>query len=98
MLYEGDPAAGEEMTLRGVRASLQGGPQAAEPADNLVLLIYVDDLTQASARVRLEDLLRMGERPLNLYKRAGALVRLELVDPEGSLDAVGIGLEVSLAW
>jgi Ca-activated chloride channel family protein len=98
LLYEGDPAAGEEMTLRGVRASLQGGPQAAEPADDLVLLIYVDDLTQASARVRLEDLLRMGERPLNLYKRAGALVRLELVDPEGSLDAVGIGLKVSLAW
>ncbi len=97
-LYEGDPAAGEEITLRGVRAGLNSGAKAAELPDNLMLLIYVEDLTQASARVRLRDLLRMGERPLNLCKRTGALVRLELVGAEKMQQMAGIELEVSLAW
>ena len=44
----------------------------------LILAIYVDDLATPRARVRLRDLLQHGDRPLNLQRRAGQVVRVVL--------------------
>jgi Ca-activated chloride channel family protein len=47
----------------------------------LSLLLFVDDLATPRARVRLADLLRQGgERPLNLQKQPGQMIRLVLHD------------------
>ena len=58
----------------------------------------MDDLTAPRARVRLADLIRQGgERPLNVRRRAGQVVRLVLLDPAGAWAAGASALEVSLA-
>lgn len=57
-------------------------PKRLDPG--LSLLIFVDDLVVPRARVRLADLVRQGgERPLNLMKQPGQVVRIVLVDPAG---------------
>jgi hypothetical protein len=48
----------------------------------LEIQIFLDDLTVPRASVRLSDLVRAGgERPLNLRRRSGQLVRIVLCDP-----------------
>ncbi len=52
---------------------------------DLMLLLYVDDMTTPRARVRLVDLLRQGgTRPLNVQRTAGQAIRLVLRDASGS--------------
>jgi hypothetical protein len=77
---------------------LDGGVEAAPVAidADVVILLYVDDLTTPRARVRLADVLRQGgERPLNVRRQRGQTVRVVLIDPKGSL--AGRALEVALA-
>ena len=63
----------------------------------LALALYVDDLTAPRARVRLVDLLRQGgERPLNIRRQPGQVVRLVLLDPAGAWASGGPALEVAL--
>ena len=66
---------GEHQGLIRVYAALGG-------LGNLCLLIFVEDLSQPRARVRLADLIRQGgERPLNISRRPGQRIRIDLVDP-----------------
>ncbi len=58
------------------------GPKAIDPG--LELLIFVDDMAEARARVRLSDLERHGGgRPLNVTRRLGERLLITLQDPNG---------------
>jgi Ca-activated chloride channel family protein len=70
---------------------------AASIDSDLTLALYVDDLTAPRARVRLADLLRQGgERPLNVRRQSGQVVRIVLLDPNGAWAAGAPALEVAL--
>jgi len=75
---------------------LDGGP--ARPIDpGLTLLVFVDDLSSPRARVRLADLVRQGgERPLNIQRQPGQLVRIVLQDTHGTWATNAPRLEVRL--
>jgi Ca-activated chloride channel homolog len=76
----------------------EGAPDPAGLDTGLALLIFVDDLAQPRARVRLADLLRQGgERPLNLLRLPGQRVRIVLADPAGVWKDGGPPMEVALA-
>ena len=63
----------------------------------LTIALYVDDLTAPRARVRLADLIRQGgERPLNVRRQPGQVVRIVLLDPNGAWAAGAPSLEVAL--
>jgi len=65
--------------------------------DGLEILIFVDDLAQPAARVKLIDLLKQGgERPLNLRRRNGQTVRIVLTDTSGVWKASPHRLKLSL--
>jgi hypothetical protein len=65
----------------------------------LMLLVYLDDPTSPRARVRLVDLVRQkGERPLNVRKGPGQVVRIVLADPSGAWARGAPRLELALAW
>ena len=50
-------------------------------------------------RVRLADIVRQrGQRPLNLRKMPGQVVRLVLVDPAGAWAQDAPRMEVRLGW
>ncbi|MCB0162368.1 MAG: hypothetical protein KDD83_29725, partial [Caldilineaceae bacterium] len=89
VLYDspGDEASGE--LLSALRVTFDGGSDAAAwdaaALQGVTLLLYVGDTTLPRARVRLADLVRTPERPLNVARRPGDLLRLVLVDPEGRL-------------
>jgi Ca-activated chloride channel family protein len=61
------------------------------------ILLYVADPALPRARVRLADLLRHGERPLNLACGENQLVRVELRDSAGML-AGGMEVVVEIRW
>jgi len=70
-------------------------PDAIDPG--LVLLLYADDPTTPRARVRLADLVRQGgERPLNIQRQAGQLLRLVLQDTSGTWANSAPRLEVRI--
>jgi Ca-activated chloride channel family protein len=72
-----------------------GPPAALDPS--LTLLLFVDDMMSPRARVRLADLLRLGgERPLNVRRQAGQVVRVVLYDPSGAWARSAPRLEVRL--
>jgi Ca-activated chloride channel family protein len=74
-----------------------GDPQPDRLDRGLELLLFVGDLAQPRARVRLADLLRQGgERPLNLRRGSGQPVRIVLVDPAGAWSGGAPPLEVAL--
>jgi Ca-activated chloride channel family protein len=76
-----------------------GTPDAVSVNPGLALSIFVDDLASPRARVRLADLIRQrGERPLNLRKRPGDVVRVVLVDPAGTWSTSAPSIELALAW
>jgi Ca-activated chloride channel family protein len=76
-----------------------GTPGAGSLDAQLCLLLFVDDPAVPRARVRLVDLVRQrGERPLNLSRAPGQLLRLVLVDPSGSWKQGAPRLEVTLTW
>jgi Ca-activated chloride channel family protein len=90
----------ETATFVRLRVEFPDGTPPAEGLDaGLSLLLFVDDLAAPRARVRLADLVRHGgERPLNLRREAGQVVRLVLADPAGAWAAVAPALKVSLSW
>lgn len=72
----------QETTLSQITVELDVRP--ARLGRELALWVYVGDMAVPCARIRMAHLLRLGgQRPLNLRVRAGELVRVELVDPEG---------------
>ncbi|MGQ9555242.1 MAG: VIT domain-containing protein [Anaerolineae bacterium] len=72
----------------GMSASLDAG---------LAILIFLGDLSQPRARVRLADLLRQGgERPLNLKRAGSEPLRLVLEDSSGTWSQGAPRIEVSL--
>ncbi|MHB0879019.1 MAG: VIT domain-containing protein [Anaerolineae bacterium] len=88
-------AVAADATIRWLRLSYPGG--AATAVDRgLVLLVFVGDLSEPRARVRLADLLRH-ERPLNLRRRGNEPVRLVLIDANGAWAASAPTIEVALA-
>lgn len=86
----------EEVTLTRLQIRFpDGDPVGLDPA--LTLLLYVEDLAQPRARVRLVDLVAQGHaRPLNIRRRPGQVVRLVLQDPRGSWAEHAPRLEVTL--
>lgn len=65
----------------------------------LSLLIFVGDLSSPRARMRLVDVVRQrGERPLNLLKLPGQVVRIVLLDPAGAWARSAPQIEVALGW
>jgi Ca-activated chloride channel family protein len=89
-----------QATIEGVEVRFpEGAPEPGSLSPELCLLIFVDDLAAPRARVRLADLVRQrGERPLNLAKRPGQVVRLVLADPAGTWGQAAPRLEVLLRW
>ena len=85
-------------TLTHLQVRFPGGPPPPEKIDpGLSLLIFVEDLSQPRARVRLADLVRQGgERPLNLRRRPGQRVRVVLIDPAGAWASGAPAMEVAL--
>ncbi len=76
-----------------------GAPDAARLDVGLSVWIFVEDLVSPRARVRLVDLLRQGlQRPLNLSRRSGQVVRITLVDPNGAWAQAAMRVRVLLAW
>ncbi len=75
-----------------------GKPDLNALSQNLMILLFVDDLAQPRARVRLSDLLRQGgARPLNVQRVSGQAVRIALVDDSGNPPALPM-LELALRW
>jgi Ca-activated chloride channel family protein len=85
-------------TLAALRVRFpDGAPDPAGVDPGLSLLIFVEDLAQPRAQVRLADLIRQGgERPLNLSRRSGERVRLVLADTASAWAAGGPPIEVAL--
>jgi Ca-activated chloride channel family protein len=76
-----------------------GTPPVANVDPALAVWIFVDDPVSPRARVRVVDLLRQGlERPLNLSRGVGQLLRIVLVDPKGAWAQQTPQIELSLAW
>ena len=80
-------AATDRSALADARSAAGAGAQ---------LLLYVGDLAEPRACVRLRDLLRQGGRPLNLRKQQGDVVHLVLDDPAEILG--GVELTLLLEW
>jgi len=87
------------MTIGGIALRL------LDPADNietpdrdLTLQLFIGDLASPRARIRLQDLLRQGQRPLHLQRIAGQSIELRLVDPAGWLQSHVLHIEVVLHW
>jgi Ca-activated chloride channel family protein len=77
----------------------KGTPPAASLDAGLFLLIFVDDLASPRARVRLADLVRLGlERPLNIARSAGQVVKVVLADANGVWAATAPEIAVTLVW
>ena len=76
-----------------------GTPDYSSVDLGLSLLIVVGDLSSPRARVRLADLVRRRrERPLNLVRKPGEVVRILLLDPDGVWAQKAPQIEVSLGW
>ncbi len=85
-------------TITGLRVQL--GQDVADRSQidaSVEILLYVEDPALPRARVRLADLLRHGERPLNLACGENQLVRVELRDPAAML-AGGMEVVVEIRW
>ncbi|NIN67275.1 MAG: VWA domain-containing protein [Anaerolineae bacterium] len=66
---------------------------------DLSLLIYVGDLSSPRAEVHLADIVRRrGERPLNLRRWPGEVVRVILSDPAGAWGKGAPKIEVTFSW
>jgi hypothetical protein len=86
----------EHATILGIQVRAEGLPQ--ERAQQVQLLIHVGDRTRPRAQATLADLLRLGERPLNLRRRPGQLLTVSLSDPRGELAGLTVSLTVELRW
>jgi hypothetical protein len=88
----------ESCTLTSVQIRfLVATPDAGSVDPGLMLLIFIEDLSQPRARVRVADLIRQrGERPLNLLRRPGERVKLVLFDAAGVWARDGEAVEVEV--
>jgi len=74
-------------------------PDVAQQVDRDVLIqLFIGDLATPRAHIRLQDLLRYGARPLNLYRAADEPIQLQLVDPAGWLQAHPLRFALVLQW
>jgi Ca-activated chloride channel family protein len=90
----------ESATIRLVQVRFPEGEPDADSLDpGLALVIFVGDLASPRAKVALADLVRRrGQRPLNIAKAKGDVVRLVLADPQGAWKGGAPKIEVALAW
>jgi Ca-activated chloride channel family protein len=90
----------DDATLTRLVVRFPEGPPTAKALDRgLTLLIFVDDPVTPRARIRLIDLVRnKGQRPLNIQRGSGQLVRVVLVDPAGTWTSGGPRIEVTIGW
>ena len=90
----------ESATIRVIEVSFPDGERERTALDpGLALLIFLGDLVSPRARMALGDLLRRrGQRPLNISKAKGDIVRIVLVDPQGAWKDGAPRIEIGLAW
>lgn len=81
VLHDGPLAlpSGAQAVIGGLTFQWQG--RKADLPRNLEVLLFVGDLVAPRARVRLADLARAGQRPLNLLYRKGDPLRVVLAGP-----------------
>lgn len=86
--------------LKGLQVRFpEGAPDHKSLDPGLSFLIFVGDLSSPRARVRLADMVRRGgERPLNILKRPGQVVRIVLLDRAGVWADGAPYIEVALKW
>jgi len=86
-------------TIRGLQVRFPDGtPDPATLDPELRLLVFVGDLASPRAVVRLADIVRRrGQRPLNLSRREGDILRIVLLDPGGAWSRSAPRIEVALA-
>jgi Ca-activated chloride channel family protein len=87
-------------TIRQIRVRLPDGESDPGELDpGLSLLIFVGDVVSPRAVVGLADVVRRrGRRPLNLARAKGDILRIVLVDPQGTWSEGAPQIEISLAW
>jgi Ca-activated chloride channel family protein len=90
----------EPATIRLIEVRFPDGePERSALDPGLALVVFVGDLASPRARMSLGDLLRRrGQRPLNISKAKGDIVRIVLVDPQGAWKDGAPRIEVGLAW
>lgn len=90
----------ESTTIRLIEVRFpQGEPDRSALDPGLALVIFVGDLASPRAKVALADLVRRrGQRPLNITKAKGDIVRVVLADPQGAWKESAPKIEVALAW
>jgi Ca-activated chloride channel family protein len=90
----------ESATIRLIEVRFPDGePERTALDPGLALVVFVGDLASPRARMALVDLLRRrGQRPLNVSKAKGDIVRIVLVDPQGAWKDGAPKIEVGLAW
>ena len=91
----GDPFP-EEAHLTRISVEVSAGDRS-RISSGLTLLLFVGDMAQPRARIRLADLIRLGgSRPLNVLKSRGENVRIVLRDPDGAWAREAPHLSVTL--
>ena len=103
VLYESDGQGAERpptpTMITGIRVRMDGHAPDWRAIDRRVEIhVFVGDLAMPRAESRLADLLRHGERPLNLACGADQIVRIELRDPSGFFATRTDGLELGIRW
>jgi len=90
----------ESATIRLIEVRFpEGEPDPDSVGPGLSLVIFVGDQASPRATVRLADMVRRrGQRPLNLAKAKGDMVRVVLADPQGAWKDGAPKIEVALAW
>jgi Ca-activated chloride channel homolog len=87
------------VTLTELRIVFPQAAPAGDPGRGLALLVYVEDMGQPRARIRLADLARQGwRRPLNVLRTPGQAIRIVLDDPDGAWADSAPAMEVYLTW
>jgi Ca-activated chloride channel family protein len=87
-------------TIREIRVRFPDGePDSVALDAGLRLLIFVGDVVSPRAEMDLADVVRRrGRRPLNLARAKGDVLRIVLVDPQGTWREGAPQVEVALAW
>lgn len=101
LLYSSDKqqTVPEGITLKGIALRLlTPTTQTAVMDRNLAIHLFIGDPASPRARIRLPDLLRLGQRPLNLKRDAGQPLQIRLVDPAGWLQDHVLRFELELFW
>ncbi len=86
-------------TITGLRAQMgKDGSAWRSLKPTIEILVFVGDPALPRAKVKLVDLLRHGERPLNLACNENELVRIELRDPDGVFASKSDEVELAIRW